>query len=732
MGIELSDQDQIDGDSVTITDETSTGVDSHAECESSLTEPPQNAWWSQLAAIGLLTLVPWLVFGQLRGSDFISYDDHKYVGSEPLVTGGLTATGAWLAFTTFRFANWHPVTWLSLMLDYSLHGNSPGWFHLTNVFFHIASGWMLFAWLRMLKLSTLQSLLVAMLFSIHPLHVEPVAWVSSRKDVLSTFFLLCSLVCYVRYAARPSSLRYGLVVALLSLGLMSKAMLITAPMLLLMLDVCLLQRWRPRFAWWPQSDTDSPSMLAASGVLPCPVQPLWFLLIEKVPLLGLSFATSVLNFLAQRGYGTIVDTRDCTVGERLSHIIVSYGFYVRKTFMPLSLTLHYPYDPNYLTLENTFVAAALLVLMTVLMLRPGTTRRVRVFGWSWYLISLLPVCGLLRMGGLAAADRYSYVPLIGLFLALTAGLPLRPDDRKHWKYPVGGFAILMCGALAILSHRQTAYWHSSESVFRHNVQVVTANSRSHLKLGFALDTTGKLGEAVVHFRKAIRLDPSQISARAGLVRSLTGQNDSAGVIAVATEAETKFPADLGRIPSLAAARKKDWGLIYYFWGRALLSRHEYETAITRFEVAKSFGESSALLHSNLGDAYLGIGRISEAIQAYRHSIEQEPRQGRWKQKLARLLATCSDATLRNPDEAVTLAKAACDSTTPARAEFIDTLAIAYAAQGNFDDAVKAIRTVTNTAGLRPQLLKELRVHLALFERREAVVLPDAAVQRTDE
>lgn len=728
MGIELSRQVQIDGDSATITDKTSTGVDDRSECESTLAVPPQNSWWSQLIALCLLTLLPWLVFGQLRGSDFISYDDHKYVGSEPLVTGGLTAQGAWLAFTTFRFANWHPVTWLSLMLDYSLHGNSPGWFHLTNVFVHIASGWMLFAWLRMLNLSTLHSLLVAMLFSIHPLHVEPVAWVSSRKDVLSTFFLLCSLVCYVRYAARPSLLRYGSVAALLSLGLMSKAMLITAPMLLLMLDVCLLQRWRPRFAGWPESDTDS---LAAAGVRPCPVQPLWFLLIEKVPLLGLSLATSVLNFLAQRGYGTLVDTRDCTVGERLSHIIVSYGFYVRKTFMPLNLTLHYPYDPNYLTLENTFIAAALLVLMTVLMLRPGTSQRVRMFGWSWYLISLLPVCGLLRMGGLAAADRYSYVPLIGLFLALTAGLPLRPSDSKHWKYPVGGFAVLICGALAMLAHRQAACWHSSESVFRHNVQVVTANSRSHFNLGFALETKGKLAEAVVHYREAIRLDPSQNHARAALVRSLTGQNDSAGVIVIATEAEAKFPGDLSRIQTMTAARKNEWGLIYYFWGRALLSRREYEAAITKFEAAKSFGESSALLHSNWGDAYLGIGRTSEAIQAYRDSIEQQPRQGRWKQQLARLLATCPDATLRNPDEAVTLAKAACESTTPARAEFVDTLAIAYAAQGNFDDAVKAIRSVTNTAGIRPQLLKELREHLALFERREAVVLPETAVQRTD-
>jgi len=383
----------------------------------------QNAMPRIQSALSLfaLTVIPCLVYFQLYNSAFIQYDDPDYVWFEPLVTNGLSWSGLYQSVVSFRNSNWHPATWWSLMLDYTLFGRNSRAFHVHSLVLHILNGCLLFLWLKRYVLSAIPSLLVAILFSIHPLHVEPVAWVSSRKDVLSSFFFLCMLLAYGSYANKPKLIRYLLVFTLYGLGLMSKSMLVTAPLLLLLMDVCLLRRW----STWPldkllstsarDCEVDNRSEGSSSS---CPTRSLLFLLVEKTPFIGLAVGTSVLCYQAQHQFGSVVDSEHTSIIEKLTQILLSFSFYIEKTFLPLNLTLHYPYVAEQSSIR---VAAASVILLVAgwFAFRPGRARATRIFGWTWYTISLLPVCGIVRLGALSTADRYSYNPLIDLFVCLS-------------------------------------------------------------------------------------------------------------------------------------------------------------------------------------------------------------------------------------------------------------------------------------------------------------------------
>ena len=710
----------------------------HEELEAGATvlDIPSSSRWATAISLLILLVLPYLVFSQVRNSDFIGYDDPDYVLLEPLVVNGVSWSGLYQSLTTYRNANWHPVTWWSLMLDRTAFGPNATAFHLHNLVLHILNGMLLFLWLRQCIFSTIPSLLVAVLFSIHPLHVEPVAWVSSRKDVLSTFFLLCTLMLHVRYAHKPRMSVYLGMSAFLALGLMAKSMLVTTPILLLLIDVCLLRRLAGGWSIVPMSKATTTAGMsqAIQGCPPdCPTRSWIVLLCEKLPLLALSGGTSYLCYRAQQGFGAVVDVGHSPVLERMFHVLTSYSFYIKKTFFPFNLTLHYPYVPEQMTWTSGVVATSILIAATWFALRPGRAQMVRSFGWGWYVVSLLPVCGIVRLGGLAAADRYSYVPLIGLFVVIVAVLPLTPIDLPSIRRTTGVLSVVVCSVLAMLAFRQVSYWHDSETIFQHAVEITPNSARIHGQLGHALERRGKLAEATEHLLAAVRLYPDDVGSRCLLCRILTAERDYSGAIAIIAEAASVDRRIMmhGKVRLVTNGERRSRAAIHHLWGRALSASGSHQEALAKFNEAISIEESIPRFHADRAEALKAIGQYEAAAADYRRCIELDRRNWRWQQKLAHLLATCLDPSVRDAAEALRIAEQANELNTRPRSECVDTLACAFAANGDFDSAIHVIKSAIEAGADRTELGAQLEEHLMLFEQGLAVMLPATVTSSGD-
>jgi hypothetical protein len=395
------------------------------------------------------------VFARATQFQFITYDDHLYVADNPHVLTGLRWSNIAWAFTTWHTGNWHPLTWLSLMLDAQLFGKSAAAYHTINILLHTANSVLLFFVLLQFTGARLRSAFVAALFAVHPLHIESVAWVSERKDLLSAFFFLLTLALYWRYTARPTAMRYILLVLLFIFGLLAKPMLVTLPFILLLLDVWPLRRH--------QHDVD-----------------LKRLFLEKIPLLAVAAAFSFITFFAQRSGGATMPMSVYPLGARLQNALLSYERYLAKIFWPHDLTLPYPFPRSINPLELCW-AAALLIAMTVIAVSNVRRRRYLFTGWFWFVGMLVPVIGLVQVGPQAMADRYMYLPLIGISLALTWGFAdatsvrNTPDSpRRRMRLPPslnGVLAAAVLLALSWVSSLQLGYWNNSETLFRHSLAI---------------------------------------------------------------------------------------------------------------------------------------------------------------------------------------------------------------------------------------------------------------------
>lgn len=358
-----------------------------------------------------------LVYGQVINYDFANIDDQLYVTSDCHIQNGISISGIAWAFTSSHAANWHPLTSLSLMIDYNVYGLNAGGYHFTNLFFHIANTLLLFFLFNKMTGTVYRSFVVAALFALHPMHVESVAWVSARKDVLSTFFWLLTMWTYVLYAKHPGTKRYIPVLIFFALGLMSKPMVVTLPFVLLLLD------------YWPLNRSNSIKNLV----------------IEKIPLFVLTIASSVVTYLVQKGAGAVGTMENYPVDARIYNAIVSYARYIEKALLPLNLSVYYPH-PGMWPLWQVSLAGCLIILLSILIWRKSDHCPYLPVGWLWYLGTLVPVIGIVQVGSQAMADRYSYMPFIGLFIIMAWGFP---DLIKHWpnKKNILGF----CSALIILS-----------------------------------------------------------------------------------------------------------------------------------------------------------------------------------------------------------------------------------------------------------------------------------------
>ncbi len=445
--------------------------------------------WLIAAALAVATLA---VYAQVINHQFINLDDNLYIWDNPMVISGLTLKGLAWAFTTFHAANWHPLTWLSHMLDSQLFRMNAGGHLFVNALIHVANTLLLFFFLKRVTGARWRSAIVAALFALHPLHVQSVAWAAERKDTLSTFFGLLCLLAYARYVEKPSWKKYALVAVWLALGLMAKPMLVTWPFVFLLLDYWPLRRleWRPaegieRFAkdWLP-------------------------LVREKLPLFCLVIPSVIVTHIAQARWGAVADLIALPFSWRLANALVSYAKYLLLTFWPDRLAVYYPFSFSGIPAWQVVAALVVLAAITAVALREARRRPYLITGWLWFLGTLVPVIGLVRVGAEAMADRYTYIPSIGLFIALVFGLADLANTWRIGRIPIASASAMTILLLGSLTAYQISWWRDSVTLFERTLSVTSDNAMVQYNLGCALYEQGKIAEAIPHFAEAVRINPN--------------------------------------------------------------------------------------------------------------------------------------------------------------------------------------------------------------------------------
>jgi hypothetical protein len=461
--------------------------------------PRQTSWISFLIAASLL-LVTLVLYRPVSGQDFVRFDDSRYVIENRAIHRGLDAEAVRWAFTTDRMGTWHPLTWLSHAADWDLYGADPSGHHLTNLVLHAINVLLLFALLRWMTGSLWASAFVAFVFAVHPLNVSSVAWVASRKGLLSTAFWLLTIGAYAGYCKKGGALRYIAMLAAFALGLLSKPVLVTLPLVLLLLDLWPLHRWSP--------DGTTAEREAR--------------LIEKLPLFAMAAALSVVTFWVRQTGEPVAWT------ERLSQVPRAYLVYLRRIFWPSDLATPYPALEPVTVLQTAGALIALLAL-SFWAIRGRRQRPYLLVGWLWFLITLAPVIGFVQVGGHPMADRWMYVPMIGILIMLAWGLPSFLPSGRPLRIAVGTAGLVVLVALSAVTHKQIGYWQNSETLFRRAIAVTERNRVAHYNLAWFLAKEGRAEEAVLHYRRAIEIDPTHFASQhnLGLLLIEEGRKDEA-------------------------------------------------------------------------------------------------------------------------------------------------------------------------------------------------------------
>lgn len=544
------------------------------------------------------------VYGQVRNHDFVNLDDPQYITENHRVQEGISLESVVWAFTTTHAANWHPLTWLSHMLDCELYGLNPGGHHLTNLLFHLANTLLLFIVLKRMTGAYWRSAFVAALFALHPLHVESVAWTAERKDVLSTFFWILTLWNYVRYVEQPGFKRYLLVIFTFTLGLMAKPMLVTLPFVLLLLD------------YWPLNRY----LLARSGrgnneAIQAPIDPgrsrssARGLVLEKAPLFALAAISCMVTFLAQQSGQAVRSMEAFPITVRIANSLTSYVAYVGKTIWPANLTIFYPHPGDALPIWKAAGAGLLLLFISMGALRAVKRYPYFTVGWLWYLGTLVPVIGLVQVGAQALADRYTYVPLIGLFISIAWGAH---DLLAKYRYRTQILAVTssaIISSLLICTWSQVSLWKNPIKLFTHSVRVTANNWLAHNNLGVALVNLGKLDEATSHFFEAVRIKSNYAEAYTNLGNVFAEQGKLDKAVA-------HFSQVLRAIPDSPEAHNN----LAVVLGR----QGRYEEATYHYSEAARLKPDSAAVHNNLGVALANSGKLDEAISHYVKAVQLKP------------------------------------------------------------------------------------------------------------
>jgi tetratricopeptide (TPR) repeat protein len=541
------------------------------------------------------------VYWQVVNYDFIQLDDPAYVTENKSVQEGISKESFIWAFTNFHAGYWIPMTWLSLMLDFELFGLHPGGYHLTNLFLHMANALLLFLILQRMTGAIWQSGLVAAFFSLHPLHVESVVWITERKDVLSTLFWLLSILTYSRYVERAGLKNYLLTCMAFALGLMAKPMLVTLPFLLLLLDYWPLQRMGAN-QWQGNCPQDRQSLAERKRSTPQ-------LLVEKIPLLILAAVASIVTIYSQQSWDAVKSTVQFPLTVRLANAVLSYATYIGKMFWPANLAVLYPHPGSSIPVWQIVASVMFLSAVSIMVIRAARRYPYLLVGWFWYLGTLVPVIGLVQAGDQAMADRFTYIPLIGLFIMLTwGGTDLLTKNLPLRKFTPVLIALLV-SALTICSWWQVRHWRDSISLFQHTLSVTENNATIHNNLGNVLILAGRYEEGAAHFTRAIEIIPNNLKAHLNLAVALVhlGKPDQAiDHYMTALKLEPNHPGAHNNL------------------GNALVMQGKPEEAIPHFRKAIELDDDYAEPHNNLGVVLARQGRLDEAIRHFSDALRLNP------------------------------------------------------------------------------------------------------------
>ncbi len=690
----------------------------------------------------LLVLITLLVYLPASRDGFVNYDDQDYVTENSVVQKGLTWTGIKWAFTTGHASNWHPITWLSHMADCELFGLNPGAHHLVNVLFHTANVVLLLVLLLRVTGELWPGAFIAALFAWHPLHVESVAWISERKDVLSTFFALLTLLAYTRYAKAvtsdlwpatgnvpgtvlPPATRlpvealakaghpsrfYWLALFFFALGLMSKPMLVTLPFVMLLLDYWPLGRISDfvppggRISDSKNTPAPAPQFFRLRGATAATLNHLFF---EKWPFFLLAAVSCVVTFLvqSQRSGDAVASLELVPLHYRFCNTLVSYGLYLLKMVWPVGLAVFYPL-PDHLTwiLMAATASAVVLVIISSFVWRAGRAQAYLPVGWLWFLGTLVPVIGLVQVGGAALADRYTYIPSIGVFIAVTFGICALADRFQFPKKATAAAAVLILATCLILTENQLRYWHDSETLFAHALAVTKNNHVAHVNLGVALEEKGELNEALAEYRAAEQLAPELYHTHNNLGNLLDNLGHPNNALIEYRWAVLLNPS----LPSLHNGA-----------GMVLAELGRFDEAMGQFKEAARLDPTYPWAYLEIGKMRLKQGRDAEAIDEFREALRIDPNNFQILAYTAHVLAAAENPQIRDGRTALVLAVKAKVLTDGAQPYVLDALGMACAETGDFTNAQEVTqRAIDLATAAKMKKLEPLQQRLQLYKNHQ--------------
>jgi tetratricopeptide (TPR) repeat protein len=552
----------------------------------------------------LLTVAILSVYWQVMGFDFINFDDPKYVVENNVIRQGFTLDGIRWAFSTNYAGNWHPLTWISYMLDIEMFGVNPGLHHLTNLLFHVINSVLLFLVFERMTGAILRSAIVAALFALHPLHVESVVWIAERKDVLSTFLWMLTMLGYIWYVKCRSLPRYLVVSLLYILGLMSKPMLVTLPFVLLLLDYWPLNRMTQ--ATPEKSSSGHEKDMEKYGEQNSRVSVLF---LEKIPLILFSIIACCFTIYAQKSWKAVGSLEKLPIDIRIINGVDSYVVYLVKMFCPINLAIFYPYPHKFLHLV-VMICALLLLLVTLLVLLIAKKLPYLTVGWFWYLGTLVPVIGFVQVGSQSMADRYTYIPLIGIFLMMVWGVESLSRCLRNGKVIFRTASVVVIISLMVFTRVQVGYWKNSETLFKHALQVTTDNYMAHNSLGLVFFNKDDLDGAIREFQEALQIRPNFASYN-GLGVCFTLKNEMERAVEYYSKGLQFEPSNID---------------IHMNLGILLTSIGRIDEAIRHFHEILIMYPDDIRAHFNLGKALIQAGNVQGAITQFKEVLHIDPTQ----------------------------------------------------------------------------------------------------------
>ena len=689
------------------------------------------------AALVITTLI---AYEPIRHNDFVTYDDHSYIVNNPQVTSGLSWQSLGQAFTKPHFFMWHPLTTISHILDYQFFGPNPFGHHLVSVLFHIAVVLLLFWILKNITRTMWTSAFVAAVFALHPIQVESVAWAAERKTVLSGLFWLLTMATYIRYARQPGLGRYIVVLLVFGLCIMTKPVVVTLPLAMLLLDYWPLLRFatkgeplerigRPGFAEGLRRGKQRAGgeYQKVSAIR---------LIVEKIPLLAMSAFLSVMTFVAQKQGGVVPTLEKMPLDYRIANMFLSYIRYIGKMLWPSGLAVCYPHPRAVFSDAPVVMCAMLFIVLTVLSIYIGRRRRYVAVGWLWYVGTLVPVIGLVQSGAQAMANRYMYIPMLGLLIiigwAIKDFIVKRP--RIRIAATVMGVTVLL--SLLILTRMQVKHWQNTLTLFDYTLKVTKDNPVAENSYGVVLFNEGRNEEAEQHLRSAIRMAPTFVTAIDNLAKLYLKEgryNEAlANFYEIIKHDEGTAEIYYNAATALSIQKEYDEAIKYFEkslelgpndpdthkrMGITLLAAGKYERAIFHLKESLRIRSSQAEVYINLGSAYSYLDQYGPAMQNWKKALELKPDSADVLNNLGWLYATYEDATTENANKAIEYARRSCELTGYNDPVYLDTLGVAYAAAGKFEEA-KAMAgkaLIIATANGQEKITSEVEKRIKLYE-----------------